>query len=947
MASLEQRPLDEGISLEDSAIVSPSGSLLLYADGEAKKNRKHDSKRTKRMACVECRQQKSKCDAQVRAPEACTRCTKKRLHCSMDTEYKRTVKRDRVAQMEKEFLALRKSLEEAGAQGLIAKHMPGVDTVLANQRPSASPPQQAHQPVSQPTLFLPPIRSALQMDNRTMSPSILLSHNKSLTPPIASLNNSRDNSVSAARDEHSHFKRPYDSSTVIDSGPSVSRNEDTAFYFGSQIPGPSVVPRMECSDEMCACEPKTLGEVSLNSQQIAALYREFVMNYHPMLPVVDVLKGIERLFKLCPVLFWTIMFTSSRRHHSETISKEESHDLYTRLSPILKSALAELTISPITRYAPTELDEPILNVSSVYSVQAFLLYSFWPPLTSSLSADTSWNTVGIAVYQAIRIGLHLPGHSSDGIKTSNLDLLAEQMRTWIACNIVSQTVATTFGFPGFTQFDGTVSVSRRTGMGSDIPQALKQMVAIQHFEDQAAKTLNSNPLDPLMLSSASDKLSLLQVLSRELDQLELSFASGDMDPMDDARRFSLLAARLHLSTYHFLDTAKVATFELERGLVVAYNAALALISHCNNAQMRDKKFIKYLPGVYVVTLWQATCIIAKLIHSPFGRVLDIGGGKELFQAAVDLMMKASVIKHDMAYRSSGIMRSMWALFKALNDAGRISGNGVVVRSRMSASVFFDCLWVLREQSGMIKLMPKRLHKQSVTTDMNGESVVVVDEEGESSKETSNDPESEFGDYSSEEGGSVIEGDDPEQISPENKSSKSTPTSIPSMGSSQRRKTRTLSATIHPESSARKIIKTIPLDPRPISITSPTSTFLQQVVNPSKSPESEKSKRSPNFQQANRARAKRRHADMETSSIKSPIMMAKGLQAGTPGSSLTNGSPVSEPQPLDSWDVVENWDSDVLWRDIDSVMNDFGFHADDTTRHSSGIETPIHPNIVKK
>ena len=39
------------------------------------------SKKARKFACVECRQQKSKCDAHDRAPLPCTKCAKKNVPC--------------------------------------------------------------------------------------------------------------------------------------------------------------------------------------------------------------------------------------------------------------------------------------------------------------------------------------------------------------------------------------------------------------------------------------------------------------------------------------------------------------------------------------------------------------------------------------------------------------------------------------------------------------------------------------------------------------------------------------------------------------------------------------------------------------------------------------------------------------------------------------------------
>ncbi|KAK9471128.1 uncharacterized protein V1510DRAFT_431496 [Dipodascopsis tothii] len=72
--------------------------------------------RSKKIACIECRQQKVKCDAYERQPDACTRCVKRSLQCSIQMDFKRTYKRARLAAVEKQVEELKRSLEMQSAE---------------------------------------------------------------------------------------------------------------------------------------------------------------------------------------------------------------------------------------------------------------------------------------------------------------------------------------------------------------------------------------------------------------------------------------------------------------------------------------------------------------------------------------------------------------------------------------------------------------------------------------------------------------------------------------------------------------------------------------------------------------------------------------------------------------------------------------------------------------
>ncbi|ODV93552.1 hypothetical protein PACTADRAFT_36162 [Pachysolen tannophilus NRRL Y-2460] len=1028
-------------------------------------------KRVKRLACVECRQQKSKCDAYEKQPNPCTRCVKRNLPCTLKPDYKRTYKRARIAQIEKEFSDLRRTLQEAGAQGLLqnlernssllgASSISDAEVKFHHQQRQSNPyATQSHfqsqsQPQSQPQYqsHLPPLRSALA-DNHN--------NNSYSTPRFDSPAPLTNTLPTGAPSPYTSMKSTPGSSSVFaqettSNKPSIARSgidNNINNLFGNKIPEPRSMERnVFLTENQLKCTNKQLGDVSLSPEDIKILFKEFCENYHPILPVVDISKGPERIYRLCPVLFWTIMFISLRRCkltkdtsvtqtpdmsaqtnvNANAHSSSSRNDLYMKLSSLLKSLLAEIAISPITRYVPSEVDEPILNVSSVFSVQALLLYTFWPPLTSSLSADTSWHTIGIALFQAIRIGLHSPGQtdSFNNLKKNNLELLNEHIRTWVGCNIVSQTVATAFGFPAFVQFDAAVLAACRPGSQIRIPAVMTQMMEIQHLEDQVAKTLNNNPMDPLGLIDATERLPLLQILLEQLDELEIRLSTDLTSPLDDLRRFSLLSTRLHILTYHFLDTSKVASFELRRGFVRVYNAALALIAHSQNSQIRDKKFVRYLPGVYILTIWQAACIIARLINSPYSDVLDVGAGKELYQHAIKLALKASVLKHDMAYRSSGIMRNMWALFRILNEKGNVQNVSVTIRTRMCASIFFDCLWVLREQCGMIKLSPTQNSnennninsKNNNNNNNNNNDIAVVNDKDDDFNENAIDEDEDDDDEDSESSYS--------ESHHENEGNNRTPQSSTS-SSSFKRKQRTLSSTLNPESSARKIIRTIPLDPRPISINnteeynddranSVTSSFLQKVINPNNLSPSLGSSVSPKNQvvsrqasDASKLESSRKSSEdvnkitnaqiQDNNNVDKVVEMKTNItnsnnsdnngktakltetenkniqsnQVPTDDAALIensaavsnkkrtsfnkkerentnrdknndivvadtlnlderiNNSTESQPfkaenvendSPLNGFDFdADNWDSDVLWKDIDSVMNQFGFH----------------------
>lgn len=862
----------------------------------------------KRMACVECRQQKSRCDAHEKHPAPCTRCAKKGLQCDLKSDYKRTYKRARIAQIEKEFSELKKKLTTAQAAELLER----IPSLAGDQTPtlsSVSPQLQSSDNLHQQNVSQ--LQQQYQMDHSNM-------------PGAHSGPDSWPTSVSPYNQNDTRYSHnSSETNNSIPNTPSIVRPAEQVNVNDSKVNSEykEVIP-----EHILECEEKNLDKVSLSSNTIKALYKEYVHYYHPILPVVNISMGPETIYKLCPALFWVIMFVSLRRFHDAS-----QKTLLLQLSPIVKDILAEITISPITRHNPTTEDEPILNACSVYSVQAFLLYTFWPPITSSLSADSSWNTIGVALFQAIRIGLHTPGQLiPDNSNQEKLSMAQEQAKTWIACNVVSQTIATVFGFPAFVQFNTSVANSRIPGRSIQVPKAIKFMKDVADFEDQVAKTLNANPVDPCGLVDPTERLPLLKILSRQLDELELRM-NNDLPADDGFRKFQLLAARVHLLTYYFMDSSRIAHFELQKGLVGLYNAAIALINHAQIYQAKNQTFVKYLPGVYILNIWQASCIIGKLSHSPLKKVLDLGSGKQSYQAAISLAAKASILKHDIAHRSSGIMRNMWQLFATL-DEKKLTSMSISIRSRMAASVFFDCLYLLRGQVGMIKL-----------SNRNND-----DEENEGG---SYDEDEEYG-YQDMDESAVSDEEDKSKDGSQRGSNKSTPGSNTSNKS---KRPRSLSETINAESKARKIIQTIPLDPQPIPVDKKRNSIFK-VASHANGPGRGTSNKEATFKSPNSG-----HTRLHAQQAQRPQHQYSDHDAGQATTSGRNDSPQSRNTPAKSnnqthnhitgnraYDVpftdmvlnespiqgglenleMDNFDinSDLLWKDVDSVMNDFGFHT---------------------
>ncbi|TAQ84353.1 hypothetical protein B7494_g7318 [Chlorociboria aeruginascens] len=74
------------------------------------------SSQKKGAACIHCRQMKLRCDAHFCFPAPCSRCAKRKLHCSIDPSFRRTAKRQRIDAIERELHELKASIETSPAE---------------------------------------------------------------------------------------------------------------------------------------------------------------------------------------------------------------------------------------------------------------------------------------------------------------------------------------------------------------------------------------------------------------------------------------------------------------------------------------------------------------------------------------------------------------------------------------------------------------------------------------------------------------------------------------------------------------------------------------------------------------------------------------------------------------------------------------------------------------
>ncbi|KAL6951499.1 hypothetical protein ACO0OE_000007 [Hanseniaspora uvarum] len=690
-------------------------------------------KRKRKLACIECRQQKTKCDldSQPEGVNKCSRCLKKDKECILQQGFKRVKKRQKSQLLEDKLLNIAndimniKDIEDIANNKLDANEKQKlIIQKLINEKES--------------------IMELLHNANKPTSPSALGTSSATLTSDVI-LQNGMNKSVSPAQTTLTeNQKRKIN-------GEKLNTNDT----LNEQVLNEKLI-LLEA--KLTHISAKSLGIVTLLPDMIKEIYLEFVKHYHLFLPVVDIDKDPEAIYNLSPCLFWVIILIGMRRlpRYHQSINDFNSHINVVKKvkknssngglsidsnSPMkhliiwVKNIMAEIAMQPIIKYYFTDDElnnsdpefEPILNVSSVYSVQAFLLYSFWPSSSSSISCDTSWNTIGSAMMQSIRLGLNSAEHSVE-YKTNNLQFITDQIKTWTASNVLSQYIASTFGFPSYVSFDNAILSNCELSIYGEtendkiiINKPLKQMLHIIKFQNDCVKSLQDR----------DNQYDILLKLEQQMNILNTDLIQNG--EVNDITRFFFLVTKINLFSNYFLKNDKTSTISDDEdcndekkftdkflneyksehvdittkvGLTKLNNTCIDLIQHCNEMNKKQPDIIKYLPGVFVLNIWQAACIICKLSFSSLQTNIELKKSKKTYDLAVKLAQGCSLMKFDLPYRSSRIMKSIWQIYENLytewvkeyrEEEFNLNLN---ITNRLSASVFFDCLYVLKQHSGI-------------------------------------------------------------------------------------------------------------------------------------------------------------------------------------------------------------------------------------------------------
>ncbi|KAL8965534.1 MAG: hypothetical protein Q9183_003802 [Haloplaca sp. 2 TL-2023] len=250
-----------------------------------------------------------------------------------------------------------------------------------------------------------------------------------------------------------------------------------------------------------------LEGITISSDQVQTLFRRFFDLFHPYMPLLDPSTSPVAYHKSHPLLFWVIISVAARHYPPDT-------SLLTNLS------------APISHLLwATLADVPQNHVV----VKALCILCTWPLPISTTSLDPTFMLAGTMMQISLQIGLHRPSFSQDFSRYKvqyREEELGDRVKTWVACNMVSQRVSTGYGQPPSTVYDWTLSPTGWSGTGYQLPREVEIRLDIEKFCNKVMKSMYTNKTDAVGLVDDGPRSVLSDLLASDFEDIEGKIMPG-------------------------------------------------------------------------------------------------------------------------------------------------------------------------------------------------------------------------------------------------------------------------------------------------------------------------------------------------------------------------------------------------------------------------------------
>ena len=408
---------------------------------------------------------------------------------------------------------------------------------------------------------------------------------------------------------------------------------------------------------------KQLGNVSLSAAQASECFRIYMIQCNPYLEL-PLTPDLEAMYKKCPLLFWVICAVTSDVNTALTL-----HDG-------IKAMVADIVNNP---------------PRSIETVQALLIMCMWPFPFGSTLQDPSCIYSGVATQIGLQIGLHRPSLQHEFSSRRQILEVNERARraTWLSCYIVTQMQTSRLGIPQHIHDDYTLTQSIES---QDLPPNLVSLARVAHLSNQFSTMIGANAPNLTGLVQPFTRVDMVGYFHAQLTKME----SEHLDDMLDAVRVAHLTAKLHLWSFILHDDIPQSPKVLEY-LYAAEEDAGAMV------MLGAGKNLSRCPWHLTRSVLFAALVLVRLLTFPHIRQPQVVNDQIML--ASRSLQTAVRVENDHAHRWSRHLPILLVL--------RDKKATPPVRGRMAASLAFDTIRVMKEQSGV------SVETTTLTQELNG------------------------------------------------------------------------------------------------------------------------------------------------------------------------------------------------------------------------------------
>ena len=642
-------------------------------------------------SCTHCRQHKIKCNALETLPQPCARCLKMNLVCEVNPDFK-PQKGSQLTILKNDINDLKMKLNYlVRNEGIIA------NCIKVNKESDE---------------LLSKLNEVKYLPNRSTQNGNDKNEELNINTKFEQLPLLLQKAISSS-DKYSIKQSKYISTTGINSpSESITGNPNSINSILNKIKSttdsPSTTSSYSSNRHANTKQSKsfTLGDITLTLEEATGLYDNFQKRYLDFFPIIKLTSNVKELYKQSPILFWTIMLTSSL--------SSTTPELYLALSDLIKIKIMQ----------KCWLDTP----RSAYIIQALLILSCWPLPSQKMMDDCSYRFLGFAKNLSMQLGLHRGAFMWEFSRTQTMlnkdeknneqinddeiknDNELWRTRTWIAIFIQEQIWSSLLGLPNSTKVDFLVKKALNEKDNEElIPLRLKNLLLLTNFQNKMQEQLASNVNSQDGLYEHEERYPIIEELMNEL-QLMMKTRNFENDKIME---IYYLYVKMTLIFYYFLPSNENYDYSLKDELLAekvteAYLAGVKVVTLTTKLLQEDKYQLLELPIYIRNCITYTSLMLFKLYLTPLLKETYVTSCRQSIVTVHRFFRNqyfawTSVVENDISRLGNVLERLNFVLIahpelfiQRINEKNTCNGLITKMRSHLSNTLFYDLVWYVHE-----------------------------------------------------------------------------------------------------------------------------------------------------------------------------------------------------------------------------------------------------------